>query len=765
MNNNIQQRASVADTYNGMLSTMFQKNELAHSPYKYSDSEIATIKQTHDAVLDFLVNKKLVNYGTTFDGEEAVGMESFNSQANLNFDRDSGIDTLLAAANIPEKHRDEAKKAVCLLLAKAKTCANNNTLLRSSHFNSSITDQKLKDSVNHSSSVIFAPSLMGLVNNFGMPGQEAFGVDVDKVHPDLPSSLTVTILQFRKGLLDRMVHRKISASSHVTFVVPYAEVYDMLKSNDASHKVRDEGDHRIPFINLYADPKAVTNLLQPIVPLAANDTEGQLLADGFVKFGHDVNLFDLSKLAGQLGKSQYNYTDLVSENVIFDSVVVQLQANGKTELIQIDTHQLQTARYQMQLNTVDSGDRSCMFRYIAKLGKDTKTVNNSPSQILAACTDTDFLRLELHVSSTISLKTSLVFAQCTGAVSGYNRANGEVAQAVKDLINGLTVNMAAYSVDAKYSEENLRKSNLAIRYHVRTFDFEVSNGRNILVDYSMAEEVPEFCMSLVTEATSLGQDHRGLEVIVRELLYVYDRANLENADPAFRERTDKLGFQYVSSQIVRPMVYLNVIDLDNVDTIRSSDILGDIRQFVEWQLMNLVSLIYQNTYYKSQLADGEIPVFKVATSSVILENIFNIPHIHNHLDKDTKPDGSVVEYRRVLPNGTVLEMASNPMDVLRDKIIMIPWRESVPEDVLNFGQNYDCGTFVASYNPQLDNAVNKRVFSNAKTMVIPTNPMGLYLQVEHLDQFINLFALINYDATKASKLPNVKELEVEQTGA
>jgi hypothetical protein len=325
--------------------------------------------------------------------------------------------------------------------------------------------------------------------------------------------------------------------------------------------------------------------------------------------------------------------------------------------------------------------------------------------------------------------------------------------------------MAAYSVDAKYSEENLRKSNLAIRYHVRTFDFEVSNGRNILVDYSMAEEVPEFCMSLVTEATSLGQDHRGLEVIVRELLYVYDRANLENADPAFRERTDKLGFQYVSSQIVRPMVYLNVIDLDNVDTIRSSDILGDIRQFVEWQLMNLVSLIYQNTYYKSQLADGEIPVFKVATSSVILENIFNIPHIHNHLDKDTKPDGSVVEYRRVLPNGTVLEMASNPMDVLRDKIIMIPWRESVPEDVLNFGQNYDCGTFVASYNPQLDNAVNKRVFSNAKTMVIPTNPMGLYLQVEHLDQFINLFALINYDATKASKLPNVKELEVEQTGA
>jgi hypothetical protein len=278
---------------------------------------------------------------------------------------------------------------------------------------------------------------------------------------------------------------------------------------------------------------------------------------------------------------------------------------------------------------------------------------------------------------------------------------------------------------------------------VRTFDFEISNGRNILIDYSFNEELPEFLMSLVTEAVSLGQDHRGIDIIIKELMHVYDVTNEENKDPYFRDRLDKIGFQYVSAQMVRPVVYLNTIDLDYVDTIRSSDILGDIRQYVECELLNLVSLIYQNSYYKHQLKPGEKPMFKVITSSVILENIFSIPHIHNHLSNDESVDGTTVEYRRVLPNGTILDCVTCTYDYLRDKIIMIPYRESDPEDILNWGHNWDFGTFVAHYNPQLDNGVNKRMFANARTMPIPTNPMGLYLDVRNLSKYIDMFQLTN----------------------
>ena len=108
-------------------------------------------------------------------------------------------------------------------------------------------------------------------------------------------------------------------------------------------------------------------------------------------------------------------------------------------------------------------------------------------------------------------------------------------------------------------------------------------------------------------------------------------------------------------------------------------------------------------------------------------------------------------------------MVTTTFDVMRNKIVMIPWRENDPEDVLNFGHNWDYGTFIAHYNPQLDNAVNKRVFSNSRTMVIPTNPMGLYLDVKGMDKFINMFSTLEYDVTgaKASKLPEPADLEIK----
>ena len=755
-------KPSVKSIYDAMMAQVNPRYVTkGQEPEKLSD--YALMNRVYNKACQFLDKKRFVNAGVDLmNNDSFIGVESFNAQANLSTMQDEDMDDLVESADIPEEDKPVAKASLCLLFSKLKSCAGNNSLFRTMHFNSSVTDNAVKSAIANDATVIYAPSLQGMYNNFGMPGQEAFGADIDKVIPDIRTTTAITLLQFHRGFLDRVVHRRVTADPHVVIVVPRAEVYDMLKSNDASSAVRDEGDHIVPFIDLYADPKSVSNQLQKIIPLAANDTQNVVLADGFVRFNHDINLFDLSKLANQLGKSQYNYTDPVSENVIFDSVIVKLTKGNASEMFQINVNRLDGARFNMKPNTSDSGDRATMFHYVAKLGKDTKTTTGADSAILASCTETDFIRLELHVSSQISLKTSKIYTSCQVAATGYNRSHGPVAAAVTALLNDLTIVPEAYAVDARYSEENLRKSNLAIRYHTRLFNFEISNGRNILVDYSMNEELPEFLMSLVTEATSLGQDHKGLDIIIRELLYVYDRANLENENPEFRARLDKIGFQYVSSQIVRPAVYINSIDLSKVDTIRSSDILGDIRQYVEWELMNLVSLLYQNTYYKHQLNPGEIPVFKVGTSSVILENLFNIPHIHDHLNHDTKSGDAAVEYRRVLPNGTVLDMVTITYDNMRDKIFMIPWREELPEDILNFGQNFDCGTFVAHYNPQIDNAVNKRVFSNSKSMVIPFNPMGLYLDVKHLDEFIDMFQLINYDPQKASILAQPSDLWVKE---
>ena len=749
---NINTRKSAEEIYNDMERSIFSNADRKNAAMK---DNIATCKKVYDLCCDFLQNHHLVTAATNLNSDQVVSMEDFNEDANVANVGATEIQDLVQSADVPEDQQTEAESAVACLLARMKACGGNNELYRQQHFSHGSRENELRAAITKNTTTVFAPSLLSMANNIGMPSMEAFGANIDKVLPDIRASMAITLLQFHRGLLDRIIHRRTSASPYVKYVAPYAEVYDMLKSNDASADVRNNGDHIVPFINLYGDPKTVSNRLQPIVPLVANDTNSQLYADGYVKFNTKANLFDLSVLPNQLGKSHYNFTDLVSENVVLNEIIVKLTKGSTSELFKVDVHEVNGARLQMQPNTTDSGIRAAMMQYVVKFGKNTKTITGATSTILADCTDTDYLRVKLNIAAQISLKYADVEALGNVSAAAYNKDHASVAAEVQSLVNGLTISLEGYSVDACYSEENLRKSNLAIRYHVRTFDFEISNGRNILVDYSMNEELPEFLMSLVTEATSLGQDHRGIDVIIRELMHVYDVTNLENSDPDFRDRLEKIGFQYVASQLVRPVVYLNQIDLDNVDTIRSSDVLGDIRQYVEWELMNLVSLIYQNSFYKHQLNPGEKPLFKCFTSAVILENLFSIPHIHNHLNNDQPMDGGTVEYRRVLPNGTILDCVTVTFNSMRNKIVMIPYRENNPEDILNFGHNWDYGTFVAHYNPQLDNAVNKRVFSNTRAMIVPTNPMGLYLDVKGLDEFIDMFQVTN---PTDSVLPSPSEI-------
>lgn len=665
---------------------------------------------------------------------------------------------------VPNENIEEATILLGSLLCRAKS-ASSSVDFRESHFARLAGIESF--GVNHTQlqrgMSVFPRALSDQLTSPGfradtfLVGAESFGASMDTVLPDIRAAMTVTLLQFHRGLVDRVLHRRTNGTPYVRYVVPYAEIYDMLKSNDDNGEIRNNGDHYIPFIELYGDPRAVSNTLTPIVPKKDLDTKGQLYADGFIRNkAYRVNLFDLTVDADKMGYSHYNLTDVVSENVALDALLISVSDGSNTEYFELNVRQLNQSRLNMLPNVNDSGIRGVIFNYTFKLGKDSKTQSGATTTLLAKCTDTDYLRAHISFTSEINLKYATTSGYGEIGVDAYNKNKAAVNSAVTSMLEGLTFEVVAYKLDASFSEENLRKSNLAIRSNVRTFDFEISNGRNIMIDYSMQQELPEFLMSLVSEATALGQDHRALDIIVKELMHVYDVTHLENDDPNFLDKLDKTGFQYVSSQMVRPVVYLQTIDLDAVDTIRSSDYLGDIRQFTEWQLLNLTSLIYQNSFYTQQLNPGEKPKFKVITSAIIKDNMLSVPHIHNHLNVNESVDGNNVEYRRVLPDGTVLDVVTCTYNYMRDKIIMIPYRDNAPESFLNFGHNWDYGTFVAHYNPQIENGVNKRVFANSRTMVIPTCPIGLYIDVKNISKYIDMFQITN-PVPDGSVLPSPSE--------
>lgn len=701
-----------------------------------------------EATKNFLQNAGLVSHSANFDSFACVGMESINrsgdASTQLGNSFGTPLDNYLDELGYKKGSlREGAKKAAMTYLARVR--ANNSTeALRFSHFESANKTEYRSCAQN-----LYAPGLRNEVLPTGtIPGQESFGVTMDKVQADVPAGLAVNVNQSNVAVIDKLVHRIPQANPYVTFRVEYGQLYDMLKSNDESSEVRNNGTHLKPFIELYRNPQAVSNELQEIVPLQANDTDGLVYKDGYLNVGVRANLFDLNKQAGKLGYDHINYTDLVSENVTVDKVVVKLKSGSKEEEFIFDVGQYNGSRLIMQMNANDSSIRSAYTSYSFLLKKSTKTSTDQESVILKDCTDDDNVKLTINLGAAISLKTSDVSTAASAIAAAHSRTGGQVAEGVTTLLEGLTVQVVAVKVKAYASEENLRKSNLAVRTNVAPFAYEIACSRNTMIDWSFGQTQDQMSqdgvLGLATEATALGIDHRGINIIVEQLKWTYAQNAELKKDGSFRDVNDRINNSCPAGQKVNPTAMIGTINLENVDTVRSSDITGDIREAVEYSLLTKFAQFYQDSLYRMKLG-SEKPRFRVLTSPLVLSTIFQIPHIHNHIQQMAEEgvDNEGITYRRVLNDGTILEFAVANYEYLRNKIIIVPIVND-EKDVLNFGGNYDCGTFVATYDPQLGNGANRRMFTNSRTQVIPTNPSGMYLSVTGMEKVLELDANVGF---------------------
>lgn len=714
-----------------------------------SVAERTLIGRTWGLVCEFINKNNLAGGGETIPSDLSSGAsfanttqacEQFNANVPLNQLNISVLEQLCVDSGIPTKLHATAMRAVGQMIFRMM---GGRAVAHASHFTTSNT---LPSAVGTEALLDLHKVLPASLHaEFLSPAMESFGTDTDRVLPDIRIAMTVTLLKFHRGLLNRVMHRRTSPQTVVNYVIPWAEVYDLNASMSPRSETRQSQEHRKPFISLYGDPSIVSNTLRRIEPLKDNDDKDVLVADNIIRIGRTANIMDLSRLANTYGFTQTDYTDLIADGPVLEKVLVRFSRDGVTEDIEFYTAPYNSARLVMGQNVKDSGDRRANFMQIFPLTKELKTASGAASQIFSTLTARECLTARIDVAASLSLKWA--DAHGIGSINGtpYHPDQPVVPVKITTVATGLTMEVIGYVLDAKFSEENLRKTNIAVRSHYRTMTWEIPVGRNYVVDYALQQALPEFVMSNVTEAISLGQDDRALKIITRTLKDVYDRIQAENPNPEFREFQDRIGFEFVASQLVNPWVIVSAIDCARVDTIRSSDILGDIRQYVELQLINIMSLIHQNSYYKTQLNSGEKPVYKLITSSIILENLFNIPHIHNHMEQSTNMafDGDTVEYKRVLPNGVILECVSCTYNEMRDKIVIIPFREGDPESILNFGHNWDYGTYLAHYNPQVAGGVNKRVFANAREMPLVTNPCGVFLTVNNISELIDMYQKIS----------------------
>jgi hypothetical protein len=705
--------------------------------------EKETIGKIWNKSLDFLESRNLVS---------GAGLESLNSfdRPISNLSQNTtlshvGVEAIVDFCRDCDIANDQLFAAACNV---GHLLSHNGSM--SEHFNSERAGIESLDNVNFQDlGSVFGSYSAATLKQDASAALEAFGQDVDKLTTDIRINIAITIMKFHKNILDRIMFRKPCDSNVIQFSVPYHEVYDLEKAAAKDTRVRNLGDHRVNFIDLYKEPGTANTEAKKIIPLKANDTgaTAKLVADEQILFGKEVNLFDMALDATKFGHSHIDYTDLVSEGVLFDTAFLTITEDNegtiREEIFAIPMKIRSGARFQMRNNSRDSADRDCRISERVNFNKDTTKADGTASSVLAAFAGDAYLQLSLNITGGINLKTADTMVQ--GQVSGVVvTETGETpVAAVTDQFSKLSFELSHYTLDARYSEENMRKTTAAVRMNKRPMAYEIPVGRNYVVDYSLAQTKPTEVLGTVAQLISIGNDDRGLKLITATMDQVYDRLEAESGGSMFADHRDRVAFDFVAGNKVLPSIFKGEIDLANVESVRSSDILSDVRCLVEKFLLEITAKMHNDSMYTSALDNGEKPHYKVVTSSPILATCFSIPHVHNHLNLKVGVDGETVEYARILPNGTRLDIITTTFNSMIDKIIMIPYRKNNPQSELNFGVNCDRGQFVANYTPVVNQGVSRRVAVNSREIPYTTNPLGAIIQVKNVSQYFNDFGTLD----------------------
>jgi hypothetical protein len=121
------------DIYSEMEAALF--SGMSAKERAAAKNEEALSRLIFGASCEFLTNTQMVLPGfNSKDLAVTYGCESINNESTISRMSEADLDNLVATCQIPQSMRPEAKKAVAVLLAKAKACAGNNDLYRTQHF-------------------------------------------------------------------------------------------------------------------------------------------------------------------------------------------------------------------------------------------------------------------------------------------------------------------------------------------------------------------------------------------------------------------------------------------------------------------------------------------------------------------------------------------------------------------------------------------------------------------------------------------------------
>ena len=695
----------------------YQSKSASQLPAEFA----AAMKQVGDAVESWCTDLKIAHVDNIHGVDTLVANESYSVDELPLAVGAEQIHNLCVAAKVPEEHMTAAMKRVAALLV---ACVGKKQ-------GEAFTNYRITNKTGITKTSLESLYPAKIVQELGQgKSLESFGIQIDRVTPDLKTVLSIGLMSFTENLTPRFVPIHTTNQGNVTFVLESLDIFDMA-SDDARKPVR--------LIELFRDPKMVNVRAIRIRPLKANDAAGEfLVADDIYKFNKKLNLFALALNEKKPGYEKYSHTDLVEEGALIDGVLVKITTTSQLgegtvgsfyAMLKVPSGRGRLTQITDDLRSTDR--RLALERFSYRIDKRQPAFTGvsslvSTEGVLNGLVDGLQLSVDFNLHFHIDRKVALGDASGTLWLRLLNSTGAELTAAQKEWLAGTSVEAVGFTMDARYNEDNKRKSSVRAELNTRTMNFDIPTGRNFIIDTAIGQEGAQAGAAKLAQLEHLGRDANNLDITNEVMRAVHDQNVAFNND---REGQMQLAATYAAGNCVNPYVYMNTLDMSGLYGIRAGDMSGDIKQYVKQYFNRITSGILAKSLYREQLAGGAKVVFRVITSPEILGNLFMMKHFHANLDNDEAGTGGV-EHVVVLDNGVRLEIITTNFRQMESKIILVPFIASAPTSVFNFGQDWDQGTLVGTFPVGSEGgAAFNRMFSVTRELLIPTNVIGAVIDV------------------------------------
>lgn len=567
-------------------------------------------------------------------------------------------------------------------------------------------------------------------------GMEAFGDDTNRLSSDDRVTMTLTIMRPAENIMDKGLARVSDSSPIVTVKVPAPEVFDWAKTQEANSTVASrhgpENSNRLR--DLYRNPQPVNSAPKRIIAVDANDS-GDVLWNGTVthyKTGKKAPIIDLSKTGTNFTYDHIDRTDLVSDGAVVDSVIVTIVSGANTEHFKLSTKVFEQAMFSISGSSKDSGQRQVILDGTFAITAGSTQHDGSASAIAAALTDAK-VQISFRLTATLNIKSGLLEGSGTVDLKLLQKADGTaISGTTTTLFNGMSATLSAYSIEAYFDEQNMRKANLSIQTNYYEQQFAVPRGRVYFADYSLSQEVDENNIATTSSVMALGNGRRGLDTIVSALNEIAEGQQFSIDHPEVAAY-NTISEQSFAASLVKPTVVTSTLDFEDeeVNVMNESTRLTELHGRFRARLLQMATSLFAHSLMLNQYKGGERPVIKAWAHSTIADLIIGIVDYYPELsDKAATATGA--DYSMLLPNGYRLDVIKTNFDCMIGRVYMVPVIESDMTSILSAAQIRDCGMVSTNYIPTINGASMRRFATTTREIVMMSNKVGMCLEVKNL---------------------------------